>query len=113
MKGVAAKEIKRGYVCGPADDLSLGSAVSFTVCLTIVNHPGKVSVGYSPVMYCHTAQFRAKVLELVAKVAVVCFFHSSFYVRVAKAYTSLVVPSHALSRVLYADRPAKRPRNRK
>merc|ERR1712186_324860 len=53
IKNVSVKDIKRGYVVS-----------DFTAQVIVLNHPGQVSNGYSPVLDCHTAHIACKFAEI-------------------------------------------------
>ncbi|KAJ1551864.1 translation elongation factor EF-1 alpha, partial [Cladochytrium tenue] len=42
-------------------------AASFTAQVIVLNHPGQISAGYSPVLDCHTAHIACKFAELLEK----------------------------------------------
>jgi elongation factor 1-alpha len=66
LKNVEKKDIRRGDVIGPIE--SPPTVVDeFTAQVVVLNHPTAISVGYTPVMHVHTAQFAAKVIEIVEK----------------------------------------------
>ncbi|KAL0158674.1 hypothetical protein M9458_046750, partial [Cirrhinus mrigala] len=58
VKNVSVKDIRRGNVCGDR----------FTAQVIILNHPGQISAGYSPVIDCHTAHIACKFAELKEKI---------------------------------------------
>ncbi|NYZ60984.1 translation elongation factor EF-1 subunit alpha [Candidatus Micrarchaeota archaeon] len=66
VKGVDKKDIKRGDVIGPADKPPT-VAEEFTAQIVVLNHPTAISIGYTPVLHIHTAQFAARVTEIVEK----------------------------------------------
>ncbi len=66
LKGVDKKDIKRGDVIGPSSNPPT-VADEFTAQVVVLNHPTAISVGYTPVMHIHTAQFAGKVIEIVEK----------------------------------------------
>jgi len=67
VKNVSIKDIKRGYVC--SDSKSPASAVSsFHAQVIVLNHPGQICNGYSPVLDCHTAHIACKFQEIKQKV---------------------------------------------
>jgi len=66
LKGVDKKDIKRGDVIGPVSNPPTVAA-EFTAQIVVLNHPTAISVGYTPVFHVHTAQFAAKVIELVER----------------------------------------------
>ncbi len=66
LKGVDKKDIRRGDVVGAADSPPT-VADEFTAQVVVLNHPTAISVGYTPVLHIHTAQFAGRVTELVEK----------------------------------------------
>ncbi len=66
VKGVEKKDIRRGDVIGPSSNPPT-VADEFTAQVVVLNHPTAISVGYTPVLHIHTAQFAAKILEIVEK----------------------------------------------
>ncbi|MEM3412185.1 MAG: translation elongation factor EF-1 subunit alpha [archaeon] len=66
LKGVDKKLIKRGDVVGPVDNPPT-VAEEFTAQITVLNHPSAITVGYTPVIHCHTAQVACQIIELVKK----------------------------------------------
>lgn len=68
VKNVSVKDIKRGNVCGDSkNDPPMGCA-SFNAQVIVLNHPGQISAGYSPVLDCHTAHIACKFDELIEKI---------------------------------------------
>ncbi|KAE8282307.1 Elongation factor 1-alpha [Larimichthys crocea] len=68
VKNVSIKEIRRGNVAGDSKNNPPQSAASFTAQVIVMNHPGQISAGYSPVLDCHTAHIACKFKELVEKI---------------------------------------------
>ena len=68
VKNVSVKDIKRGFVCGDAKQDPPKEASSFTAQVIVLNHPGQIHAGYSPVLDCHTAHIACKFAELLKKV---------------------------------------------
>ena len=66
VRGIAKNEIKRGDVVGPVDNPPT-VAKTFTAQIMILNHPSAITVGYTPVFHCHTAQVACTFLELQKK----------------------------------------------
>ena len=66
LKGVDKKDIKRGDVIGPSTAAPT-VADEFTAQIVVLNHPTAISIGYTPVLHIHTAQFAGKVIEIVEK----------------------------------------------
>jgi len=68
VKNVSVKDIRRGNVCGDSkNDPPLGAA-SFNAQVIVLNHPGQIGAGYSPVLDCHTAHVSCKFAELLEKI---------------------------------------------
>ncbi|CAB1443054.1 unnamed protein product, partial [Pleuronectes platessa] len=68
IKNVSVKEIRRGNVAGDSKNDPPVGAASFNAQVIILNHPGQISQGYSPVLDCHTAHIACKFKELVEKI---------------------------------------------
>jgi elongation factor 1-alpha len=68
VKGLSIKDIKRGYVCGDAKSDPPKEVESFLAQVIIMNHPGQIENGYTPVLDCHTAHIACKFHEIQAKI---------------------------------------------
>jgi elongation factor 1-alpha len=68
VKNVAVKDLRRGFVCGDSKNDPPMEAADFTAQVIILNHPGQIGNGYTPVLDCHTAHIACKFAELVSKV---------------------------------------------
>ncbi|XP_069372103.1 elongation factor 1-alpha-like [Paralichthys olivaceus] len=68
VKNVSIKDIRRGFVAGNSKNDPPMGAASFKAQVIILNHPGQISDGYSPVLDCHTAHIACKFKELVEKI---------------------------------------------
>ncbi|MBP2133901.1 elongation factor 1-alpha [Methanomicrobium sp. W14] len=66
VRGIGKNDIRRGDVCGPAD-VPPSVAEEFTGQIVILQHPSAITVGYTPVFHCHTAQVACTFVELVKK----------------------------------------------
>merc|ERR1719230_306582 len=67
VKNVSVKDIKRGYVAGDSKRDPPVGAANFDAQVIIMNHPGQISKGYSPVLDCHTAHVAYKFAEIRQK----------------------------------------------
>lgn len=68
VKNIAVKDIRRGFVASDSkNDPALESA-SFNAQVIVLNHPGEICAGYTPVLDCHTAHIACKFSELLEKV---------------------------------------------
>merc|ERR1739838_477392 len=68
VKNVSAKDIKRGYVASDSKNDPAKEAKSFKAQVIVLNHPGEIGNGYSPVLDCHTAHIACKFQELGEKI---------------------------------------------
>lgn len=68
VKNVSVKELRRGMVCGLRDNDAPREATSFEAQVIVMNHPGQIHAGYSPVLDCHTAHIACKFRELKEKI---------------------------------------------
>merc|ERR1711862_379787 len=68
IKNVSVKDIKRGYVTSDSKNKPATGVADFTAQVIVLNHPGQVSNGYSPVLDCHTAHIACKFAEILEKV---------------------------------------------
>merc|ERR1712032_1425722 len=63
IKNVSVKDIKRGYVTSDSKNKPASGVSDFTAQVIVLNHPGQVSNGYSPVLDCNTAHIACKFAE--------------------------------------------------
>jgi elongation factor 1-alpha len=68
VKNVSVKEIRRGNVCSDSKNDPAKAAESFNAQVIVINHPGQISAGYSPVLDCHTAHIACKFDTLIEKI---------------------------------------------
>merc|ERR1712228_1111944 len=68
IKNVSVKDIRRGNVCGDSKSNPASEAASFNAQVIVLNHPGQIGAGYSPVLDCHTAHIACKFSELIEKI---------------------------------------------
>merc|ERR1712088_1136485 len=68
IKNVSVKGIKRGYVASDSKNKPASGCANFTAQVIVLNHPGQISNGYSPVLDCHTAHIACKFNEIKEKV---------------------------------------------
>eukprot|EP00178_Gracilaria_changii_P018301 TRINITY_DN5223_c0_g1_i1.p1 TRINITY_DN5223_c0_g1~~TRINITY_DN5223_c0_g1_i1.p1 ORF type:complete len:234 (+),score=10.09 TRINITY_DN5223_c0_g1_i1:82-783(+) len=68
VKGLAVKDLRRGFVCGDSKKDPPKDTESFEAQVIIMNHPGKISNGYTPVLDCHTAHIACKFTNISKKI---------------------------------------------
>jgi len=67
IRGIAAKDIKKGYVVGDTTNDAPKGCENFTANVIIMNHPKKIMPGYTPVLDCHTSHIACKFDQFLAK----------------------------------------------
>merc|ERR1712174_48309 len=67
VKNVAVKDLRRGYVASDSKKDPASGVASFGSQVIIMNHPGQISNGYSPVLDCHTAHVACKFATIKEK----------------------------------------------
>merc|ERR1711904_401121 len=67
VKNVSIKELKRGFVASDSKNDPAKEAASFVAQVIIMNPPGQISQGYTPVLDCHTTHIACKFNELQVK----------------------------------------------
>jgi elongation factor 1-alpha len=66
VRGVGRTDIRRGDVCGHVDNPPT-VADEFTAQLVVLQHPTAITIGYTPVFHCHTAQIACTIQEITKK----------------------------------------------
>jgi len=67
VRGIGQDDIRRGDVCGPADDPP-SVAETFQAQIVVMQHPSVITAGYTPVFHAHTAQVACTVESLDKKI---------------------------------------------
>jgi len=68
VKNVSVKDVRRGNVCSDSKNDPAKGAESFKAQVIILNHPGEIRAGYTPVIDCHTAHIACKFEALEEKI---------------------------------------------
>jgi len=68
VKGVSVKDVRRGHVAGNEKTDPPAEAESFIAQVIVLNHPGQISAGYTPVLDCHTSHIACRFDAIEAKV---------------------------------------------
>jgi len=66
VRGISRNDIRRGDVCGHTDTPPT-VADEFTAQIVVLQHPSAITVGYTPVFHCHTAQVASTITEISKK----------------------------------------------
>ncbi|KAL7469578.1 hypothetical protein ACHAXS_009833 [Conticribra weissflogii] len=67
VRNVSVKDIRRGDVASDACNQPARGVSSFQAHVIVMNHPGKISAGYCPVIDCHTAHVACKFTKIENK----------------------------------------------
>ncbi|WEL16986.1 MULTISPECIES: translation elongation factor EF-1 subunit alpha [unclassified Halorhabdus] len=67
VRGVGKDDIRRGDVCGPADDPP-SVAETFQAQIVVMQHPSVITAGYTPVFHAHTAQVACTIESIDQKI---------------------------------------------
>jgi len=67
IKNIAVNQLRRGYVCGHEKNDPPRQTDNFSAQVIILNHPGQITDGYSPVLDCHTAHIACKFKHIEMK----------------------------------------------
>lgn len=68
IKNVAVKDIRRGFVCGDSKNDPPAETAQFNAQVIVLNHPGEIHNGYSPVVDCHTSHIACKWASINQKI---------------------------------------------
>merc|ERR1712141_563466 len=68
IKNVSVKDIRRGNVASDSKNDPAKESKSFNAQVIVLNHPGEIQKGYTPVLDCHTAHIACKFEEMLEKV---------------------------------------------
>jgi len=68
IKNVSVKEIRRGNVAGDSKNDPPFGAADFTAQVIVLNHPGEIRQGYTPVLDCHTAHIACRFADIQQKI---------------------------------------------
>jgi elongation factor 1-alpha len=68
VKNVSVKDIRRGNVAGDAKNDPPKEATTFFAQVIVLNHPGQIGPGYTPVLDCHTAHIACKFEDIKSKI---------------------------------------------
>jgi elongation factor 1-alpha len=68
VRGLSVKDIQRGFVASDTKNDPAMQAEDFTAQVIVLNHPGQITAGYTPVLDCHTSHIACKFADLLSKV---------------------------------------------
>jgi len=67
IKNVSVKDIRRGNVASDTKNDPAMGCDNFLAQVIIMNHPGEISAGYTPVVDCHTAHIACKFSQILSR----------------------------------------------
>lgn len=68
VKGLSVKDIKRGNVASDSKNDPAKEVETFVAQVIILNHPGQIENGYTPVLDCHTAHIACRFNKIQSKI---------------------------------------------
>merc|ERR1712093_888057 len=68
IKNVSVKEIRRGNVASDSKNDPAKETISFSAQVIVMEHPGQISNGYTPVLDCHTAHIACRFNNILEKI---------------------------------------------
>jgi len=108
VKGLATTDIRRGYVCGDVSNDPPQGADDFTANVIILNHPGEIHAGYTPVVDCHTAHIACrfdKLLQKIDKRSGKVLEENPQFVKKGDAVNAILIPQKKLTVESFKDYP--------
>jgi len=108
VKGVAVKDLKRGFVCGSqSNDPPLGCE-NFVANIIILNHPGEIHAGYTPVVDCHTCHIACRfnqLLQTIDKRSGKVIEENPQFVKKGQAVNAILIPQKKMVVESFKDYP--------
>jgi elongation factor 1-alpha len=68
VKGISVKDVRRGHVAGEKKADPPREVERFTAQIIVLNHPGQIHEGYSPVMDCGTAHVACRFEKIISRI---------------------------------------------
>ncbi|CAF4309044.1 unnamed protein product [Rotaria socialis] len=108
IRGVSVKELRRGYVCSDARNDPAQETSSFIAQVIVLNHPGQIAQGYTPVLDCHTSHIACKFAELISKIdrrSGKVIEEAPQYIKSGEAAIVKLIPTRPMCVEKFADYP--------
>jgi len=68
IRNISTKDIRRGFVASDAANQPAVETEKFLAQVIVMNHPGQIAAGYTPVLDCHTSHIAARFNALQQKI---------------------------------------------
>jgi elongation factor 1-alpha len=68
IRNISTKDIRRGFVASDSTREPAIETEKFVAQVIVMNHPGQISTGYTPVLDCHTSHIACRFNALSAKI---------------------------------------------
>jgi elongation factor 1-alpha len=108
VKGIAVKDLKRGYVCGSTTNDPPVGCENFTANIIILNHPGEIHAGYTPVVDCHTCHIACRfnqLLQTIDKRSGKVIEENPQFVKKGQAVNAILIPQKKMVVESFKDYP--------
>jgi len=108
IKGIAVKDLKRGYVCGDQKNDPPVGCENFTANIIILNHPGEIHAGYTPVVDCHTSHIACRfnqLLQTIDKRSGKVIEENPQFVKKGQAVNAILIPQKKMCVESFKDYP--------
>jgi len=108
IKGIAVKDLKRGYVCGDQKNDPPVGCENFTANIIILNHPGEIHAGYTPVVDCHTSHIACRfnqLLQTIDKRSGKVIEENPQFVKKGQAVNAILIPQKKMIVESFKDYP--------
>jgi elongation factor 1-alpha len=108
VKGIAVKDLKRGYVCGSTSQDPPMGCENFTANIIILNHPGEIHAGYTPVVDCHTCHIACRfnqLLQTIDKRSGKVLEENPQFVKKGQAVNAILIPQKKMVVESFKDYP--------
>jgi len=109
VEGVDVKHLKRGYVCGDVSNDPPIGCENFTANIIILNHPGEIHAGYTPVIDCHTCHIACRfdqLLQSIDRRSGEVLEENPLYVKKGQAVKAILIPSKKMVVENFKDYPS-------
>lgn len=108
VRGVKLEDIQKGYVCGDLYNDPPVGCIDFVAQVIVMNHPGEIHVGYTPIFDCHTAHIACRfdsLLQKINKRSGMIIEENPSFVKKGDAVLAVIVPQQKMCVESFKDYP--------